>query len=234
MPNARIYSLKVVGKNGGDPGFLKRAIEWCVNEKNVSIDVINISLGTFDYDKELERVCRTAYDQGIMIVAAAGNERTGARFPASYETVISVAAIDEKKEHCRFSNVWSTLDLCAPGKNIFTSCCVQKEKLSCQYNLSTGTSMATPHVTGIVALALSELKKKHVKIDMHRIRDALFETAADLSGNIILDIMKNYDPGQVLLTNINKTYTCMYGCGLVQAKDFMIALGIEPRHDENI
>lgn len=145
---SRLFAVRVLDENGtGFESDIIAGIEWCV--KN-NMDVANMSLGSSDASEAFEEICGVAYQSGLLIAAAAGNESYGPSYPASFEEyVIAVAAVDKGNEHADFSNVWKTNDISAPGVGIM-SC-----YMGGGYQILDGTSMATPHVTGTIALALS-------------------------------------------------------------------------------
>lgn len=178
-PSANIYALKVLSDEGyGSEMNIVRAIEWCIDN---DIDVINMSLGGPYPSHAGEQVCKKAAESGILICAAAGNSGYGKSYPASYPGVISIAAVDCDNEHADFSNICDTLDLSAPGVKIVSTWPGNS------YNEISGTSMASPHATGVCALAVSYFKTSS------GIEDKMESCAEDLgSGD-------------------------MYGCGLVRA-----------------
>ncbi|TES95370.1 MAG: hypothetical protein E3J90_09830 [Promethearchaeota archaeon] len=112
--------------------------------------------GTYD-DSIICYLCWAAYMQGIVLVAAAGNyNERGILFPAVYDEVIAVGAIDENNlrwdEGEDGSNYGPELDFVAPGVNVYTT--MNSDIIP--YDDGTGTSFATPHIAGICALILSE------------------------------------------------------------------------------
>ena len=170
---SRLFGVRVLDEEGsGSESDVIAGIEWCIKNE---IDIANMSLGSPHASRAFEKICGAAYDHGLMIVAAAGNESYGPSYPASFdESVIAVAAIDQNNRHAEFSNIWETNDISAPGVGI----------MSCYpgggYRMLNGTSMATPHVTGTIALALSLFKQ-----DPYQIEDSMNRTSQPLesSGN---------------------------------------------------
>ncbi|MBI2550303.1 S8 family peptidase [Candidatus Woesearchaeota archaeon] len=146
--SCRLYSVRVLDANGsGTEADAIAGIEWCI--KN-GIAVANMSFGGPVASQALEEICQYAWQQGILLVAAAGNNGYGANYPAAFgEPVIAVAAVDENLEHPDFSSIWETNDISAPGVGIAST------YINEGYARLSGTSMAAPHVTGSLALALS-------------------------------------------------------------------------------
>ncbi len=148
---SRLFALRILDENGFGSEFnLIKALEYCIDNE---IDLINMSLGSQYASTALEEICNLASKKAIL-VAAAGNEgKYLPEYPAAFgDSVISVAAINENKQHSYFSNLHETVDICAPGEMIYSS--IPNNK----YDSYSGTSMATPHITGSLALALSITK----------------------------------------------------------------------------
>ncbi len=154
-----IMPLKFLGRSGN--GSTKDAIEainYAIDRKKngVNIRVISASWGSTVYSKALGDVIRAAGEEGILFVAAAGNSSTDndkrPHYPSNYDlpNVISVAASDHNDELASFSNYGiKTVHIAAPGKDILSTW------LNDGYREASGTSMATPYVSGIAALVLS-------------------------------------------------------------------------------
>ncbi len=147
-PGCTLYAVRVLDANGsGSESDAIAGIEWCI--KN-NVGVANMSFGSEVASRALEEICTIAWQRGILLVAAAGNSGYGANYPAAFgDPVIAVAAVDEELQHPDFSNIYETNDIAAPGVNVVSTYPGEK------YATLTGTSMASPHVAGSLALAKS-------------------------------------------------------------------------------
>ena len=155
----KIMALKFLSASGS--GSLSGAIEtinYMVMMKNrgVNVRIANNSWGGGGFSQSLLTAIEAANDAGIIFVAAAGNSANNNdandSYPASYEVnnVVSVAAIDSDQNLASFSNYGSTsVDIGAPGVGIYSTF------KNNGYATLSGTSMATPHVSGVLALLLS-------------------------------------------------------------------------------
>lgn len=116
--------------------------------KNKGVKVISMSLGG-GASATLQAAVQGAWNNGngAVIVAAAGNDGNSTlNYPAAYPEVVSVAATDNNDAHASFSNVNSDVEISAAGVNVLSV------KRGGGYVTMSGTSMATPHVAGVVAL----------------------------------------------------------------------------------
>ena len=156
----RIMPLKFM--NAGGFGTTKDAIEainYVIDRKKagVNVRIISASWGSTQKSRALEDVIRKAYENDILFVAASGNASTNndrsPHYPSSYNipNVISVAALDRNDQLAKFSN-WGvkSVAIAAPGVDILSTW------LGNQYEEKSGTSMATPVVSGVAALIVSE------------------------------------------------------------------------------
>lgn len=148
-PRAHLYAVKAFNRKGSaNLSDLLTAINWCIDNR---MDVINMSFGMDKMSESLRRAIQKARSNGIVMVAAAGNQGSHRKldFPARYPETIAVTATDKNNQLASFSNTGQEVRLAAPGDKI----------TSCWNNGATrelsGTSMAVPHVTGTVALMMS-------------------------------------------------------------------------------
>ncbi len=133
-------------------------------------DLINLSLGGTYANDLTKDALDYAKEMGVIVIAASGNEGNDERFyPAAFEGVLAVSAVDENRQMADFSNYGTHIDLSAPGFEIVTT------TTNNGYVVTSGTSFAAPQVTGVLALSLSH--HTNLEPDMHVTR--LFETAMD-------------------------------------------------------
>lgn len=142
--------LNTYGWGGCPTSLLILALIDAVNQPNVY--VINMSLGGYNDDPLVKSTIDFAYNNNIIVVAAAGNSNSDdPSYPACYENVIAVAAIDEIGDRYSESNYGDWVDINAPGVNIYST--IQGQT----YDFATGTSQAAPFVSGVAALVYATL-----------------------------------------------------------------------------
>jgi subtilisin family serine protease len=139
------------------PAFL-RALGEVVSE---GVEVVNLSLAGSAHSVIEAGLFARAMDRGVTFVAAMGNEYEEGNpisYPAAYENVISVGAVDREQARSSFSNTGEHIDLCAPGSEIFSTLPTTKsvQRAQTDYASWSGTSMAAPHVTATAALLIAE------------------------------------------------------------------------------
>jgi subtilisin family serine protease len=148
-PASKLLIVRALDTNGrGSTAKIAYAIDWAVDH---GADVINLSLGA-DFDARILKLAITsAVEQGVVIVAAAGNDNTSTRqYPAAYAQVLSVTAVDAANLKADFANYGSSwVRIAAPGVGI-TSSIIGPHGSG--YASWSGTSMATAFVSGAAAL----------------------------------------------------------------------------------
>ena len=160
-PNAKLLILKVLDKTGnGNCQGLYDAINYAIEQK---VDIINMSLGIPINVNEIHTMLKKAVDNNICVVCACGNEGDGKAFtdeysyPAGYNEAISVGAIDNARVNAVFTNSNKEVDLVAHGVNVVST------HLNYGYCSMSGTSQATPHVAGALALLKEYYRKTFEK-----------------------------------------------------------------------
>jgi len=149
-PRAIISPIKAFDQNGSAyVSDIILGIEWCIRNQ---INVINMSFGMRTKSKALLGAVVNAYNAGIIIVASSGNDgkRRSVDYPARYPQTISVGATTKLRRVAPFSNRGTFIDVYAPGDKIISAW------LKGKYHEMSGTSMATSHVSGAIALMLAE------------------------------------------------------------------------------
>jgi len=171
--NARLMPLRALGIGGGTSYDVSQAVRFAAGLANDSgtvpeqrADIINLSLGGGGFSQAEQALFDEVRSVGVIVVAAAGNDASQvASYPASYQGVISVSAVDIQRRRAPYSNFGSQVDIAAPGGDnggdlngdgypdgvLSTG----GSSTGFVYSFLTGTSMATPHVAGVLALMKS-------------------------------------------------------------------------------
>lgn len=174
MTNACIMAIKVLGADGsGFASDVASGMAWAADH---GARVINMSLGGPHSAAEASAAAY-AWAQGVLIVASAGNSGCASvGFPAAYREVIAVGSLDSSgpsgpgTRRSTFSDCGDEVELAAPGSSILSTCTGDR------YCRLSGTSMASPHVAGVAALAWSpDLARTNADV-----RCVLRQTADDL------------------------------------------------------
>ncbi len=169
-PEAQIYAVKALDQNGsGDLQSLLQGIDWSIAN---GMDIVNMSLGTTSDSKILHDAVNKAYEQGVLLVAASGNDGNGkpVNYPAAYSSVVAVSATNEKNQLASFSTTGDEVEFSAPGTNITST------YLNQYYATGSGTSQATPHAAAMFAL----LKQRDPAETNVQLREEIRKNIVDL------------------------------------------------------
>lgn len=146
-PSAYLYAVKVLDARGsGRFSWLIAALDWCIDNE---IHIASMSLGAGAAPSAVGAMCDLAFENGLLLLAAAGNTGGPVGFPAAYGSVVAVSAIDVANNIASFSCRGPEIELSAPGVDVLSTA------PGGGYARLSGTSMACPHATGAAALAWS-------------------------------------------------------------------------------
>ena len=168
-PGVNMHIVKIFNDNGQwtYASDLIDAISQC---QDAGSNVVNMSLGGGSASTTERNAMQSFTDAGMLLVAAAGNDGNSAKsYPASYDAVMSVAAVDSNENRASYSQYNDQVEIAAPGS------AVQSTYPTNTYASLSGTSMATPHVAGGAALVWSYFPQ----CSNNQIRSALNATAKD-------------------------------------------------------
>jgi thermitase len=149
LAQVRIMAEKGLDQHGeGYDDDLANAIIHAVDQ---GANILSNSWGGYEESALLHDAIKYAYEKGVLVVAAAGNDARDVKlFPAGYDEVIAVTATNESDYPASFTNFGEWVELAAPGVNIYST--VYDDS----YTYMSGTSMACPHVSGVAALVWSQ------------------------------------------------------------------------------
>ncbi|ANU24508.1 S8 family peptidase [Planococcus donghaensis] len=215
-PEAQLLILKVLsGEGSGDYQGIIDGIQYAIDWRGPNgehVHVISMSLGGPEDVEELHAVVKRAVDAGIPVVCAAGNEGDNKydtneyAYPGAYGEVIQVGAADFNRRIATFSNTNDEIDLVAPGVDIYSTFPGGK------YASFSGTSMATPHVSGALALikniAEKEFARELTEAELYaqlvrRTMSIGYPKTAEGNGLLALDILNKIEQ---LVKVINQAY----------------------------
>lgn len=199
-PDVRFYALKACNSQGSCPtSDILESIDWAVNH---SANIISMSIGAYASDDNygnsgkdpLSLALNNAVAAGVVVVVSAGNDGPGVSTidnPGSAENVITVGAINDSGTinisddtvasfSSRGPSAFGRLDpdIVAPGVNINSTW------INNSYNVLSGTSMATPFVSGAAALLLEYYKNLGVNLTPMQVRSILISSSSNVSGKI--------------------------------------------------
>lgn len=164
-----ILPVKVLDKDGAGSLFeVANGIKWATDQ---GAKVINLSLGDAQESDILYEAIRYAFDHDVVLIAAAGNDNVAQpMFPAAYEEVLAVAAVNQMQDKASFSNYGPHIDVTAPGEHIPSTF------LNNHYVFMSGTSMAAPHVAGLAGL----IRAHKPELSNVEVMELIRKTADDL------------------------------------------------------
>lgn len=184
-PDAGILAVKVLNKNGqGSYSDIIQGIAWArqwEGKKGERVNVINMSLGGPLPNNAMHRELVKVAQEGITVVCAAGNSGDGKdyteeiSYPAYYPECLAVGAVELNTRAANFSNSNDRIDIVAPGVETYST------YPDNQYVKLSGTSMASPHISGAVALIYSRYFMRFKKYPAPEyLKDLLHYQAIDL------------------------------------------------------
>ena len=160
-PDCELIICKVISSHGGFDEDIIEALEYAIEQK---VDIINMSIGGAGIHKTMHDLIKKATELGISVVCAGGNYGDGRAdtneliYPGAFEEVIEVGAVDSNNMICKFSNSNDMIDVCSYGKGITSTFPNNR------YAKLDGTSQATPHVSGVLALLKQKFKVEQGRI----------------------------------------------------------------------
>lgn len=177
----KILPVRALKKSGGSSWDIAEGIYYALDQ---GADIINLSLGSNNRSNLQHEAIKKAYQKGVTVVAAAGNEgQNRVYYPAAFPETIAVGAVNSQDSLTHYSNYGPEIDVVAPGggagESIFSTWgYLENGQPVSNYAGMVGTSMAAPHVSGIAALLVASGLEEP---DM--IRDRLVNTGQDLPTN---------------------------------------------------
>ena len=227
-PQVDLYALKILSANGeGEVSDLILALQWAVDN---NMDVVNMSLGTHEVSPALASAVASAHAQGLLMVAASGNVNPlvwqellfgcPVTYPAAYPEVLSTTFTNGNNALTGYSCTGPEVDFASPGDGIFSPVPIG-DCMLCKpwgYDALSGTSMASPHLAGTVALLLSAgLTDTGDPGLLDDVRAQICATA-DLGFGVNSTPIPSNDP----------RYPKYFGCGVINADGAVLGLTPPP------
>ncbi|MEN1938933.1 S8 family peptidase [Paenibacillus sp. 102] len=185
-PKAKLLVIKAIGHtNISTHEHLIKSIRFATawrGKNGEKVDAMNLSLGTKEDAPELRKAIDEALQENIFVVVAAGNYGDGSEltneilYPGYYEEVIQVGSVGKKLIPTHMSNTNKNIDFLSLGESVYST------YLQNNYIKLTGTSMATPQITGAISLILSYFKAKKLPISQNIIYQYLVSHSFLLKG----------------------------------------------------
>ncbi len=165
---------------GGKSGFLQEddIAQSIIYAASNGARVINMSFGDVEFSPLLRDAIQFAYSRGCILVGSSGNGGVSSlHYPSSFDEVISVGATDAGDSRADFSNYGATLDVMAPGVNVYST------RLGGGYDYFSGTSASAPMVSALAALVVSQ----NQSLTNEQVKGILLASTSDLGD-------KGWDP----------------------------------------
>lgn len=177
LPNATLFSAAVFGVSSkgvirSTAEDLVNAVSWLTRNQ---IPVINMSFAG-PHNKLLQILLSTASDAGFIFVAAVGNEGPNAPplYPAAYDDVIGVTAVDSKFRIYRRANTGVHVEFSAPGVKIRAA-----QQSNYSYKVFSGSSFAAPYVVALISLEIDVVSSNQKRKLLQRFRNNTFDLGSD-------------------------------------------------------
>ena len=170
-PNIELISLRVLDEDNEAPvSRVIEAIEWAIDN---DINILNLSWGVDTDNAELHNVIKRAYNKGMLIIAAAGNDGS-ITYPAKYDEVIAVGSVDSMAKIAMSSASGDGIELVAPAENViaYTSFGI--------LTFVSGTSYAAPQITALASI----LWQQDITVSNKCIRELLRQSASPLGDSM--------------------------------------------------
>lgn len=220
-PQAEILPVKVLDAMGGGEwsdviAGLDYARTWKSGKKKVNIISMSLSGGsgqiTNTEKRNLEAAIKACVDAGILVVVSAGNTaKDELRYPACFDDVVTVGAVDWNKQIAQFSTYGNHVDVCQIGTGVISAYFDPSQGY--EYIELSGTSMATPIVSGIAALLACDYQMKFgTEISERKLYEAIKMNTKDLG---IKGVDKYYGAGFCTLQPLNMKIQTENGSDIV-------------------
>ncbi|MEN3132662.1 S8 family peptidase [Bacillus cereus] len=186
-PNVDLYAVKVLdSESNGKYSTVVKGIDWAIEHK---INIVLMSLGGTKKSLFFEEAMNKAYEKGVLLISSAGNrgfrEEDTITYPAKFESVIAVGALDNDDQRGFLSSKGENLELMAPGVDILSTW------NNGDYKYDSGTSMAAAHVAGVAALIF----ERKPNLSNEQVRDIMNKSAIPLGDPF------EYGNGKVSISN---------------------------------
>ena len=178
-PCVELYAVRVLDDRGsGTSDGVAAGIDWAAAN---GMDVASLSLGSSSPSSVIEIAGQNAYAAGVLLVAASGNDGGEIGYPAAFPEFMAIGSTDPDDSLSSFSNFGPEQELVAPGRDIMSTTPTYLSSRgpfnpSPNYDTLSGTSMATPHVSGVAAMIYAT-DSTLTNVD---VRQILHDSAEDL------------------------------------------------------